>query len=114
MPARSSTAGFTTFFTLGEASSDMKIAQPIESGTAKIIDPIVTRTVPTISAKIPYEGVIAVGVHDVPKMKFTIPTCSKIGYPSRNRKKRMNVITITAKKAAQKKTVRMACSFKIE
>jgi hypothetical protein len=67
-----------------------------------------------MSGKIPYAGTAAVGVHEVPKRKFAIPTCSKTGYPSRKRKKRMNMMTIIAKKAVQKKTVLMDFSFNNE
>jgi hypothetical protein len=88
------------------------MAQPIESGTANTIDPIVTRRVPTISGKMPYRGGTAVGAQVSPKRKGMIPTSTKIGYPSRKRKRRMNVTTTTAKKAVQKNRVLIVRSFR--
>src|SRR5665647_1426312 len=41
-----------------------------------------------------------------------IPTSTKIGYPSCNRKRRMNVTTTTADDAVQKNTVLIALSLR--
>jgi hypothetical protein len=43
-----------------------------------------------------------------------IPTSPKIGYPSRNKKRRMKATTTTAKNAVQKNTVFIACSLSKE
>jgi hypothetical protein len=84
----------------------------MESGTANTIDPIVTRRVPTMSGKIPYRGSPAVGAQVSPKRKGMIPTSTKIGYPSRNRKRRMKETTTTANDAVQKNRVLIARSFR--
>ena len=67
-----------------------------------------------MSGKIPYKGSTAVGAQVSPKRKGMIPTSTKIGYPSRNKKRRMNVTTTTAKKAAKKNTVLIVFSFSTE
>ena len=84
----------------------------MESGTANTIAPIVTRRVPMMSGKIPYRGSTAVGAQVSPKRKGMIPTSTKIGYPSRNRKRRINVTTTTAKDAVQKNRVLIARSLR--
>lgn len=73
IPASSSIAGLMTAFTRGGASSDMKSALPIPNGTARTIAPTVTRRVPTISVKIPYEGGVPVGFHERPVRKSQTP-----------------------------------------
>ena len=73
--------------------------------------PMVTRSVPTISGKIPYSGIAAVGSHDNPRRRSGRLTCSRIGYASRTRKRMMNAMTITAKKAVKKKRVLIDCSL---
>jgi hypothetical protein len=72
----------------------------------------VTRRVPTMSGKIPYKGSTAVGAQVSPNRKGMIPTSTKIGYPSRNRKRRMNVTTTTANDAVQKNRVLIARSLR--
>jgi hypothetical protein len=67
-----------------------------------------------MSGKIPYNGSAAVGAQSGPTMKFSGPTCVKIANPSRNKKSRMKVTTITAKKAVKKKTVLIDRSLKRE
>jgi hypothetical protein len=84
----------------------------MESGTANTIAPMVTSRVPTMSGKIPYNGSTAVGAQVSPKRKGMIPTSTKIGYPSRNRKRRINVTTTTAKDAVQKNRVLIARSLR--
>jgi hypothetical protein len=86
----------------------------MESGTAKTMAPNVTSRVPAMSGKIPYSGSTAVGAQSGPKIKLIGPACVKIGKPSRNRKSRMNVTTITAKKAVKKRMVFIDCSFRRE
>ena len=86
----------------------------MDSGTAKTMAPRVTSRVPTMSGKIPYSGSAAVGAQSGPRRKLRGPTCVKIGNPSRNRKSRMKVTTITAKKAVKKKTVFIDFSFRRE
>ncbi len=53
MPASSSTAGLIMVRRRGPASSEMKMALAIPSGTARTMAPIITRIVPTISERIP-------------------------------------------------------------
>jgi hypothetical protein len=65
-----------------------------------------------MSGKIPYRGTAAVGAQVSPDRKVSTPTCSKIGYPSRNKNRRMNETTITAKKAVKKNTVLIDCSLR--
>jgi hypothetical protein len=84
----------------------------MESGTANTIAPMVTSRVPTMSGKIPYNGSTAVGAQVSPKRKGMIPTSTKIGYPSRNKKRRINVTTTTAKDAVQKNRVLIARSLR--
>jgi hypothetical protein len=84
----------------------------MESGTATTIAPMVTSRVPTMSGKIPNKGGTAVGAQVSPKRKGMIPTSTKIGYPSRNRKRRINVTTTTAKDAVQKNRVLIARSLR--
>jgi hypothetical protein len=83
----------------------------MDSGTAKTMAPRVTSRVPTMSGKIPYNGMTAVGAQSGPRRKFGIPTWVKIGYPSRTKNRRINATTITAKKAVKKKTVLIDCSL---
>jgi len=111
IPASSSIAGLRIVFIREGASSAMKIAQPMESGTAKTIEPMVTRMVPTISGKIPYSGTAAVGSHDNPSRKSGRVTCCRIGKPSRTRKRRMRIMAITAKKAVRKNRLLINCSL---
>src|SRR5512136_766337 len=73
---------------------------------------MVTRRVPTISGKIPNKGGTAVGAQVSPNRKGMIPTSTKIGYPSRSRKRRMKVTTTTASDAVQKNTVFIAFSLR--
>jgi hypothetical protein len=86
----------------------------MESGTANTIAPIVTRRVPTMSGNIPNKGGTAVGAQVSPKRKGMIPTSAKIGYPSRNKKRRMKVTTTTANDAVQKNRVFIALSLRNE
>jgi hypothetical protein len=79
IPASSSTAGLRIFFVRGDASSERYIAQPMDSGTAKTMAPMVTNRVPTMSGKIPYNGTIAVGAQSGPRRKAGKPTSTKIG-----------------------------------
>jgi hypothetical protein len=86
----------------------------MDSGTAKTMAPIVTSSVPTMSGKIPYSGSAAVGAQSGPRRNVSGPTCAKIRKPSRNKKSRMKVTTITAKKAVKKKTVLIDLSLRRE
>jgi hypothetical protein len=67
-----------------------------------------------MSGKIPYIGTAAVGAQSGPRRKFKGPAWVKIANPSRNKKSRMKVTTITAKKAVKKKTVWIDRSLKRE
>jgi hypothetical protein len=58
-----------------------------------------------MSGNIPNKGGTAVGAQVSPKRKGMIPTSTKMGYPSRNRKRRIKVTTTTAKDAVQKNRV---------
>jgi len=62
--------------------------------------------------KIPYRGSTAVGAHVVPVRKGMIPTSTKIGYPSLNKKRRIKVTTTTANDAVQKNRVLIARSLR--
>jgi hypothetical protein len=73
---------------------------------------MVTRRVPTMSGKIPNKGGTAVGAQVSPNRKGMIPTSTKIGYPSRNKKRRIKVITTTANDAVQKNRVLIAFSLR--
>jgi hypothetical protein len=86
----------------------------MDSGTAKTMAPIVTSRVPTMSGKIPYSGSAAVGAQSGPRRKWRGPTREKIKNPSRNKKSRMKVTMITAKKAVKKKMVLIDFSFSRE
>ena len=112
IPARSSIAGLNMAFTRGEASSAMTIAHAIPRGAAMTIAPMVTRTVPTHSGRVPYAGIVPVGFQVASKRNSHGVAAAKIGRPSLTRNVRMKNTVRTPKAAVANQTERMIRSFR--
>ncbi len=74
--------GLSIRLSLGEASSDMKIAEASPSGTAKTMAPKVTRSVPTMSGTVPNFGITLVGSHLSPVRNGIRPISMNAGIAS--------------------------------
>ena len=99
--------GLSISATFGGAISEMNTADAIPSGTAIIIAPAVTRSVPNKSGKSPNMGGSDVGYQFFPvrKSKNGMSLKSAAPSPNRNKEIRIRITTVTALTASRRDSI---------